>query len=145
MRKEWSHLTQSQQEELERKLDIGKYLTKNVGLSEKFSKVAGTRVEIYFDRAARKNVLHYRGRHCMFLSGSNSDRDRQRVRDHFRRICRSSNRYDDVKEAIKEGQKYEEREIENLRTEVANDWADDLYNYGAKGKCSFVLNGGNKK
>jgi len=79
----------------------------------------------------------------MWLPHGDSPREHKRVYEHFARICRSSIRYDDVKKKILDSEKYLEKEHEDLLNEVSDDFAKDIYDYAAKGKCSVVINGGN--
>lgn len=65
--------------------DMGKYLNRCPSLSSEFSKIAGTKVEIFLDRAIQMYLLRYKGRDCMWLN-KNLVGERSKVRKHFTRL-----------------------------------------------------------
>ena len=113
------------------------HLTRHPGYSEEFSRLAGRRVDVVWDRVREIYVLHVNDRFNMFLSKSINSKDRKRVVEHFRKL--KSGVYDTVMDEIDQEQEdYETKRVEE-REEFVGDVSRSIDSYVLKGRRSVVL------
>ena len=115
------------------------YLTRHPGYSEEFSRLAGRRVDVVWDRLRQIYVLHVNGRFNMFLSKSINSRDRKRVVEHFRKL--KSGAYDSVMKEIDEEKEHSERKEMEEKEEFSRDVAKAIDYHVVRGRRSIVLGG----
>jgi len=115
------------------------YLTRHPGYSEEFSRLAGRRVDVVWDRLRQVYVLHVNGRFNMFLSQSVNSQDRKRVVEHFRKL--KSGAYDSVMDEIDAEREHSHNKSLEERDEIASDVAKAIDSHVVRQRRSIVLGG----
>lgn len=134
----------NEKEQQQRRRNAYKYLTYDSNLSSRFSKIAGTKVSVYNDRALQFPVLFWKGKRITDLVHGDSSGEHKKVREHFRRLRAGGGRatYDDVWANLDKNKAEQDRKWKDVKEEIKEETCDMHKYFFGYGKRSVVIDGG---